>query len=162
MYALLLSLLLGGETPAMRCGDLLVVPGANMLEVLARCGAPAWRERISAADEPVREAWIYEWPQNGAQKLLYFEGVTLARIHSADLVGATTAGSEGLRCGNALIRPGDTKLSVKRRCGEPALAETVSGEAGVQREVWLYAHGDGSMELHFNEVRLERIERRPR
>lgn len=162
MHLLLVMLLLGAETGSLRCGNHLVTPGADKLEVLSRCGEPAWRERVSGDNEASREVWIYASPAAGAQKLLHFDGVSLVSIQDGDIGASRPLGGDSHRCGNSLVRAGETKLDVKNRCGEPALVEAVSGAEGTRREVWLYKDGEGSVALYFSGVRLDRVERRVR
>lgn len=162
MHLLLIMMLFAADSGSFRCGTQLVTPGASKLEVISRCGEPAWRERVSGANESSREVWIYPSPGSGSQKLLHFDGVSLIAIQDARVGASRQGGTDSHRCGNALIRLGETKPEVKRQCGEPVLVEEVSGADGVKQEVWLYAQGDTAVALHFAGVQLERIERRIR
>lgn len=161
MIALLLSLLLiGPDVSAMRCGNLLVQPGANKLEVTSRCGEPHYRERVSGSDASSEEVWIYDRPQRNEQKLLHFKGVTLAAIVDAAVLERHAG--ESLRCDGRLMHAGVTKLTVTKHCGKPDLVERTSGEEQVSREVWMYDRGDVIAELHFTGVELARVVTRAR
>lgn len=150
-------LLLGADLSSMRCGNLLVVPGANKLDVLSRCGEPHLRERVSGADARSEEVWIYDQPEHNAQKLLRFEGVTLTMIRETGHASGHP-GDGAMRCDGRLMRPGTTKLTVKKRCGEPDLVERISGEEQMSRETWIYDQGDVSVELRFVGVQLDHVE----
>lgn len=154
-------LLLGADLPSMRCGDLLVLPGENKLEVLSRCGEPHLRERISGSDAASEEVWIYDWPERNAQKLLRFEGVTLVNVQDAGRLPDRSGGGT-LRCDGRLMQAGITKVTVRKLCGEPDLIEKVSGEEQPSREVWVYEQDNATAELRFTGVRLDRIDRRRR
>lgn len=57
---------------------------------------------------------------------------------------APALADRGMRCGQSLVRPGDTKVDVLVLCGEPLARETVSGGAGAESDVveqWLYSFG---------------------
>lgn len=155
---LLAILFLGADVSSMRCGDLLVLPGASKLDVVSRCGEPDWRERISGADDALEEVWIYDLPEKNAQKLLHFEGVTLASIRDA----GATPGNGAIRCGDVLMQAGVSKLTVRKQCGKPAIVEAVSGDEAGAREVWLYDRDDVTVEFHFAGVELERVVSRGR
>lgn len=54
------------------------------------------------------------------------------------------AADRGLRCGQYLMRPGDTKVEVLAHCGEPLFREVVSGGRGAESpivEQWYYTFG---------------------
>jgi hypothetical protein len=72
--------------------------------------------------------------------------------------GASAAST--MRCGNSLITPGDTKVTVERECGPPAYREVISGEDEPRVEQWLYEFGYGRFPylLTFKGLRLVRIQ----
>ena len=74
--------------------------------------------------------------------------MTALRTLAAALTLAVACGpalaDRGMRCGQSLIRPGDTKVDVLALCGEPLLREIVSGGAGAESDVveqWVYSFG---------------------
>lgn len=158
MY-LVLVLLLAGDAGPMRCGDDLVQPGATVLDVQSRCGAPDLRERISGADQPLEEIWIYLRPESGEQKLLHFNGVTLAAIRNAGSGKRPTMQTGTLSCGETVIKSGSTKLEVTRYCGEPEATRRVSTPGEPVREVWLYRRDARTVELEFAGVELRSVKR---
>lgn len=160
--SLILLLFLGANAGPMRCGDVLVAPGATTLDVVSKCGEPDLRERVSGADQPVQETWIYADADIGAQKLLHFEGVTLAGIANAGSGKWSRDQTGTFRCGDVAIQPGDTKLDVRKSCGEPGAARRVSLRDEALREVWLYERDQGVVELEFEGVELRRVERKIR
>lgn len=69
----------------------------------------------------------------------------------------------GLRCGQHLVRVGDTKLDVLAHCGEPAYREIVSGGGGADSplvEQWYYLLGPQRFPrvLTFRGLRLVGVE----
>ena len=72
---------------------------------------------------------------------------------------STQAGS--FKCGTKLVQPGDGKVVVLDRCGEPLFKEVISGEDQFKVEQWTYkARGYRSFVriLTFQGGRLSRIE----
>jgi len=68
-----------------------------------------------------------------------------------------------MKCGRFQVTVGDTKATVLRLCGEPAVREVVSGGEGatsVRKEQWIYDRGKGRFQalLTFEGVGLRRIE----
>ncbi|MGH6636153.1 MAG: DUF2845 domain-containing protein [Gammaproteobacteria bacterium] len=63
---------------------------------------------------------------------------------------------DSFRCGNHLVKAGDTKLAVMEKCGPPVLKETVSGADEALVEKWHYRPGSRSFEriLTFTGARL--------
>jgi len=157
MYFLLM-LLLGTQTGPMRCGDLLIAPGATTLEVVAKCGEPDLRERVSGADMPLEEIWIYVNPSAGTQKLLHFSGVKLVQIANAGSATWTHEQMATFRCGDKALRAGNTKLDVRKACGAPEMVERVSSSAERSREIWLYLRDGRTVTMEFAGVELQRVE----
>jgi hypothetical protein len=97
--------------------------------------------------------------------------VTLAVGLVADGVAAPARAADTLRCGNRLVRDGDTQDEVFRRCGKPAFRnfstelisfETASGfvvTKAVPVETWTYNRGPREFVryLKFRDGRLVRI-----
>lgn len=75
------------------------------------------------------------------------------------LVPVAAAG-DNMRCGTHLVRSGDTKFEVLRRCGEPELKEIVSGADEPRVEQWYYDRGARQFPrvLTFRGLELVRIE----
>ncbi len=125
---------------ALRCGSHAVSEGDRKVEVLARCGEPAWvDQRLEessvrvfrdtfegglAGEERVTRV-IEEWAYNfGPSRLLYF--LTFA---DGKLVKVETAGygytdgaprSPGAECWGRSVARGRRKLEVLQTCGHPA------------------------------------------
>lgn len=68
-------------------------------------------------------------------------------LAAAAALGAATPAAADLRCGTELVSPGDSKVEVIKKCGEPLLRETVavkktpSADEIVDR--WTYDQGPG-------------------
>lgn len=155
MTSVLMLLLLGSDAIAMRCDNSLVAAGANKLEVLSNCGEPDYRERVSGANDPGEEVWIYADPDSGAQSLLHFVGVDLKRVQKAGVSQWNRERTGAFRCNEQLITVGATKLDVRKQCGDPAIVEQVSGSDETRREVWLYQQPDQLVtQLEFEGVEL--------
>jgi hypothetical protein len=76
---------------------------------------------------------------------------------------ACPAAADTMKCGRFQVTVGDTKATVLRLCGEPAVREVVSGGEGatsVRKEQWIYDRGKGRFQalLTFEGVGLRRIE----
>lgn len=152
-------LLLATHSGPMRCDDLLVAPGATTLEVRAKCGEPDWQERVSGADQPLEETWIYWHPGSGEQKLLHFKGARLESLQNAG-VSSAPGGAPGLyRCRDGVLQPGNTKLDVRKACGQPDETRRVSGENETRRDRWLYVIDGQVVELQFVGVELQEVKR---
>ena len=67
---------------------------------------------------------------------------------------------ERMFCGRYLASPGDSKLEILEKCGEPALREVVSGHHQTRLEQWLYQPGQGRFPrlLTFEGMRLIKVE----
>lgn len=155
-------LLLASPAGPMRCDNLLVTPGATTLEVRSKCGEPDWQERVSGADQPLEETWIYARSDSGEQKLLHFKGVRLESLQNAGVAPAR-GGTGGLhRCAEGVLRVGNTKLDVQRACGQPDETRRISGENEKRRESWLYATDGLIVELQFEGVELQSADIRTR
>lgn len=155
MTSVLMLMLLGTDAIAMRCDNSLVAAGANKLEVLSKCGEPDYRERVSGANNPGEEVWIYSDPDGGAQSLLHFVGVDLKRVQKTGVSQWARERTGAFRCNEQLITVGATKLDVRTQCGEPAIVEQVSGSDDVLREIWLYQQPDQLVtQLEFEGVAL--------
>ena len=65
-----------------------------------------------------------------------------------------------LRCGRHLVRVGDTKVDVIRRCGEPFFRQQISGTDERSVEQWFYVPGRTQFQriVTFQGTRVVRIE----
>lgn len=158
MTSAILLLLLGLETSAMRCADVLVTSGASKLDVLTQCGEPDFRERISGANQPSEEIWIYADTGRNVQRLLHFAGVELVSIRNTS-TNRRREPHGAFRCGDELVLPGATKLEVRNKCGEPAIVEQTSGDDETRWEIWLYSRQSNrqTVRLEFAGVELQQI-----
>ncbi len=59
-------------------------------------------------------------------------------ILAALLLLPTAVSAANMRCGQHLIRVGDTKVDVIHRCGEPYFREVISGSDERSVEQWYY------------------------
>ena len=68
--------------------------------------------------------------------------------------------ADTLRCGSYLIRVGDTKVDVIRRCGEPFFREVISGANERNEEQWFYVPASTQFQriVTFRGTRVIRIE----
>lgn len=75
-------------------------------------------------------------------------------------LGPQIADAESLFCGNSLISPGDTKVDVLEKCGQPLLIEILSGSDEQKIEQWFYRTGPRKFQrlLTFKGFKLTRIE----
>lgn len=76
------------------------------------------------------------------------------------LATSATVQAENMRCGTALVVPGDSKLRVLDKCGEPDFRETVSGANERRVEQWFYRSGTQRFTrvVTFRGTRIEDIE----
>ncbi|SEN14161.1 DUF2845 domain-containing protein [Nitrosomonas marina] len=67
---------------------------------------------------------------------------------------------ESMRCGSNLIVPGNTKLDVLKKCGEPDYIEVISSAIERRTEEWYYDAGAASFPrvLTFEGYRLISIQ----
>ncbi len=154
---------LAGDS-SLRCAGGIVSLGDSALDLLAKCGSPALRDRrvdeqwlVSAGSEAqpdlgvgrrttvVVEEWWYDFGPNAF--------TSAVELRNGRIVGFVR-GSYGhrqeapparpvpprARCEENAVREGDTKLDVLSRCGEPALRDAWDGVQG-RVEVWTYDHG---------------------
>ena len=68
--------------------------------------------------------------------------------------------ADTLRCASYLIREGDTKVDVIRRCGEPFFREVTSGANERNEEQWYYVPASTQFQriVTFRGTRVIRIE----
>lgn len=76
------------------------------------------------------------------------------------LASSTALHAGNMRCGTALVVPGDSKLRVLDKCGEPDFRETVSGANERRVEQWYYRSGTQRFTrvVTFRGTRIEDIE----
>ena len=65
-----------------------------------------------------------------------------------------------MRCGTTLVKTGDTKPQVEKKCGEPDFREIISGSEERRIEQWYYARGQGQFPrvLTFRGITLVDVE----
>ncbi|MFQ5598141.1 MAG: DUF2845 domain-containing protein [Nitrospiria bacterium] len=144
-----------------RCGMGIVTKGARKIEVLRKCGRPAyvdaWRERRLYTDAQTHERrkvnlFVEEWTYNfGSNQLIRF-----FTFHNGKVV-AMTPGAYGFnedlivnsmfsRCGK-VVDVGDKKIEVLRKCGQPVFKDRHDGigldfdPSYLKREEWTYNFG---------------------
>jgi hypothetical protein len=139
------------ETLKFYCGDKIVAPGDSRANVLAKCGEPAWREmREDARTEaylpdktPVNfvttEEWVYNFGSHQFLHFLRFQGDRLAVVETGGY--GYDDRDFGRNCGDGRnISPGDRKLEVLVKCGEP-MESAGGGGALVESDEWTYNFG---------------------
>jgi hypothetical protein len=139
------------ETLKFYCGDKIVAPGDSRANVLAKCGEPAWREmREDARTEaylldktPVifvtTEEWVYNFGSHQFLHFLRFQGDRLAVVETGGY--GYDDRNFGRNCGDGRnISPGDRKLEVLVKCGEP-MESAGGGGSLVENDEWTYNFG---------------------
>lgn len=140
------------------CGDRIVAPGDTMASVLAGCGEPAFREmREDVITEAYRadrtpvnfvttEEWAYNFGPHQFLRFLRFQGDRLAVIETGGY--GYDEQDFGRNCDDGRsISPGDRKLEVLAKCGEPAASADNSGRdaegwaVSVRSDEWTYNFG---------------------
>lgn len=194
-----LIMLLCQAAHALRCGSSLVELGDRKYEVLKLCGEPLFIERWT--DETVlfavgkkksgdvniahiSTAHIEEWTYNfGSTSFLRFLRFVDGRLRRIDLGskgfdGRLPAVRDRSRCGS-LVSPGDRKIEVLMKCGDPDVVEYFGEERiltalerlkrdrmfqrhelQVQSEEWTYDFGPGAFLLfiRFENGRIARVQ----
>ncbi|MCG2635435.1 MAG: DUF2845 domain-containing protein [Gammaproteobacteria bacterium] len=76
------------------------------------------------------------------------------------LLATFSVAADHMRCGSYLVKIGDTKDQVVKRCGEPVYREEVSAEVERSEEQWVYDPGSAAFRriLTFRGLRLVDIE----
>lgn len=153
---------------ALRCDNRIVQEQDSMLQVLARCGEPALRDRHPPSlhygygnfGYP-EETWYYNFGPRRLLHILSFRNQRLTRIKT-DGYGFRPITNPQCRP-NSIVR-GMSKLQLLGHCGEPEHRSAhyvlrpqlhhgeVIGHSGVLRESWLYNFGSRHL---LREVRLE-------
>ncbi len=84
----------------------------------------------------------------------------LAAAYLAVLLPDVGSAADFLRCGNYLVRVGDTKVDVIHRCGEPYFRELISGADERNMEQWFYLPARTQFQriVTFRGTRVVRIE----
>ena len=169
-------------TNSMKCGTRLVTTGDTKAEVLARCGAPDWRDewsekiiedfaglnerRISVE----RERWIYNFGPQKFLRFLVFQNGRLANITTGDHGFRPDSRPSG-HCDVDKLKAGLSQYEVLQRCGEPFFRDSrdeevfsaISGQNRrlVERRVdeWTYNLGPNRFMriLTFKNGRLKQI-----
>ena len=167
---------------SMKCGTRLVTTGDTKAEVLARCGAPDWRDewsekiiedfaglnerRISVE----RERWIYNFGPQKFLRFLVFQNGRLVNITTGDHGFHRNSGPSGT-CDVDKLQTGLSQYEVLQRCGEPFFRDSrdeemfsaISGQNRrlVERRVdeWTYNLGPNRFMriLTFKNGHLEQI-----
>jgi hypothetical protein len=135
---------------SLRCGSRIVAVGDARIDLLARCGEPALRERRvqdyaqgvtngtmgqGRRLTAVIEEWTYDF---GPQSFAYLVRLVNGRIIAIDRLsyGYASGGPKPVRipraqCDPGTLHAGDAKLDVLARCGEPAMVDAWDEERGV-------------------------------
>ena len=66
----------------LRCGTHLVKAGDTKLDVMEKCGPPAFKEIVSGANEALVEQWHYRPGSRSFPRILTFTGVRLVDIEA--------------------------------------------------------------------------------
>lgn len=141
---ILLSSILPGH--AMRCGSKLVSIGDSKEEVYLKCGEPffgeeigietqtfkrspsPWSSRMTTSTTRIIEQWTYNQGPGTFWRILTFKGDKLVRIEDGDRVHPGNNSPSFF-----LVSPGDTKVEILTRYGEPAFREIVAYDASLHR-----------------------------
>jgi len=157
---------------SLRCEGRLVSVGDRKLDLLGRCGEPAYQEsheeeRVVTLRGPgsalqrrrvrlVVERWTYD---RGPREFLTFVTMETGRITAIGQGSYGTAGASPPRevlppprasCAPEASRPGDSAYEVLRKCGEPALRDGRSLSRSVAVQV-----APGVVEEEVREASLE-------
>jgi hypothetical protein len=118
----------GSDT--LRCGSHLVSTGDTKVEVLIKCGAPAWKdtwtdEVIDGIDATLgravsvgRERWVYNFGPNAFLEFLSFDNDRLTGI-TAGSYGYSESPPSARSCNPEQFNNGLSQYEVLQRCGEP-------------------------------------------
>jgi hypothetical protein len=152
----------GSDT--LRCGSHLVSTGDTKVEVLIKCGEPAWKdswtdELIDGADTDVergisvdRERWVYNFGPNAFLEFLSFDNGRLTGI-TAGGYGYSEGSPSARSCDPEQFHTGLSQYEVLQRCGEPFFKDShheqrlstvkhgVSRLAGLRVDEWTYNLG---------------------
>jgi hypothetical protein len=152
----------GSDT--LRCGSHLVSTGDTKVEVLIKCGEPAWKdgwtdELIDGVDTAVergisvdRERWVYNFGPNAFLEFLSFDNGRLTGI-TAGGYGYNGGLPSARSCDQEQIHTGLSQYEVLHRCGEPffkdshyeqrltAVKHGVSRLADLRIDEWTYNLG---------------------
>ncbi len=130
-----LVLVCAGRTAfAFDCDGGIVSPGDTRMEVIMKCGEPAWKDSHEEAlkeklGETVKrkttitvDEWVYNLGPQSFLRILEFRDGKLAAIRTGGY-GYADTGDGAASCDEQKVSRGDTKLDVLTRCGEPAWKE---------------------------------------
>jgi len=118
-----------------RCGNDLVSLGNTKVEVVIKCGMPAWKDawrneivnNVNTADElrvsVDRERWIYNFGPNSFLRYLLFENGRLIDISTGGY-GYVEKHPSIKPCDGDEIKRDLTQYDVLQRCGEPFFKDT--------------------------------------
>ena len=137
-FLLLIPFFLATEALALRCGNKLVDVGDRKIEVVEKCGQPAfvetWQEEVviyrSRLERQIRrisQSTIEEWTYNfGADRFIYFLRFINGRLNRIE---EGPLGSNRLvpfvpqpDCGKR-VEIGDRRVDVLRKCGRPVTTD---------------------------------------
>jgi len=132
--AAILLLTVSRASHGFSCDGKLVSPGHTKVEVLMKCGEPAWKESreeqiTERLDENTKrrttvliEEWTYNFGPQSFLRILEFRNGKLADIRTGGY-GYADTGDAAKICDEQNVQQGDTKLDVLMQCGEPTLKE---------------------------------------
>jgi hypothetical protein len=171
LCTLALALPLPALADSIRCNGKLIQVGEPKARLIAECGEPLSKEvvaveRAYAEGQPVRVSYVEIWFYPSSNT----EGYQTLRFEAGRLVGA------GIRCKDHLVQPGDTKVTVLKRCGEPASRDAAGSQQASPGpaargpvsesllEQWVYDFGPGRLLaiVTFRGGRIASIENGPR
>lgn len=154
------------DESSLSCDGGIVSLGDAKVDLLGKCGRPSLQEQSvregvvlermngtppSAAPNVMQERWTYDFGPNRFMYVAILEDGKVVRIerggygYSSDRGGASGSGA---RCDSSAIRPGDVKLDVLAKCGEPATRD-------LRQEKRLVPAPDGSRRGAFVTVDVE-------
>ncbi|HWR73691.1 MAG TPA: DUF2845 domain-containing protein [Nitrospirota bacterium] len=119
---------------AFSCGGRIVSPGDTKLEVVTKCGEPAWKDTheeqtMERLDETTKrkttvivDEWTYNFGPQSFLRILEFRNGKLADIRTGGY-GYTDARDRAPVCDEQKVKLGDTKIDVLVHCGEPVWKE---------------------------------------
>jgi hypothetical protein len=186
---------------SMRCPGGIVSIGDTKLDLVAKCGEPALREEVqenrsATVQQSVPgvlnarvvtaaiERWTYDF---GPQQFMMSATLEMGKVvdierggygYSKEQLRRASQWEPAARCDSPPVHPGDLKLDVLAKCGEPDFrsaareervvstldprtGERISSSAMVEVETWTYDLGPNRFvqTVHFENGAVTRIER---